>query len=130
MTRLLPNQRREVRRHREQLAWIKFDDEPTSHECHVTDVSKHGAKILANLKPAIGTRFGLALIPDHPERQRCEIVWQRGKMIGIKFVDSPLARHRAGGPATLREIIAAIASTPREQRRHSNPTISKAQFVA
>jgi hypothetical protein len=31
-------------------------------------------------------RFGLALVPAHPKRQPCEVVWRRGNIYGIKFL--------------------------------------------
>ncbi len=37
-------------------------------------------------KHDVADRFKLALVPDHPKRQPCEVVWRRGRMFGIKFV--------------------------------------------
>jgi hypothetical protein len=54
------------------------------HECRVFDVSQNGAKVVIDAGAEIGTRFGLALVPDHP--RQCEIVWRRGRTLGIKFV--------------------------------------------
>jgi hypothetical protein len=28
----------------------------------------------------------LALVPTHPKRQPCEVVWRRGNIYGIKFL--------------------------------------------
>jgi hypothetical protein len=28
----------------------------------------------------------LALVPDRPKRQACEVVWRRGKIYGVKFL--------------------------------------------
>jgi PilZ domain len=88
MDRLPPKRKlkREVRRRRHQSAWIAFDGEATARECRVSDVSQNGAKIVVDVGTEIGTRFGLALVPNHPKRQRCEVVWRRGRTIGIKFV--------------------------------------------
>ena len=36
--------------------------------------------------------FVLALVPNHPKHQACEVVWRRGKTYGIQFLpdhDSP-----------------------------------------
>ena len=55
-------------------------------ECRVLDVSQYGAKIVIDVGDEIGTRFGLALVPNRP--RQCEIVWRRGGTLGIKFVPS------------------------------------------
>ena len=78
--------KREVRRRRHQWAWITLDGEATARECRVADVSRNGAKLVVDVRTEIGTRFGLALVPNHPTRQRCEIVWRRGRTVGIKFL--------------------------------------------
>ncbi len=79
-----PRLKRDVRRRRHQWAWVTFDGKPSVHECRVFDVSENGAKIVIDVVAEIGTRFGLALVPHHP--RQCEIVWRRGKTLGIKFV--------------------------------------------
>ena len=35
---------------------------------------------------AVRDRFGLALVPDRPKRQPCEVVWRRGNIYGVKFL--------------------------------------------
>jgi hypothetical protein len=64
-----------------------FDDDFVSHECQVLDVSLNGAKLIAEFDVAIGSTFKLSTIPDALVRQRCEVVWCRGKTFGVKFVD-------------------------------------------
>jgi hypothetical protein len=76
--------KRNVRRQRQQWAWITLDGEATVIQCQVLDVSQDGAKIVIDVEADIGTRFGLALVPHHP--RQCEIVWRRGRTLGIKFV--------------------------------------------
>jgi hypothetical protein len=34
----------------------------------------------------IPARFELAFVQGEQKRQSCEVVWRRGKMLGIKFV--------------------------------------------
>jgi hypothetical protein len=79
-----PKLKREVRRLRRQWVWVTLDGEATVHECRVFDVSQNGAKIVIDVEAEIGTRFGLALVPNHP--RQCEVVWRRGRTLGIKFV--------------------------------------------
>jgi hypothetical protein len=75
--------RRQLHKH---LAWLTLDNEMTRSECVVIDVSPGGARIVTDAEIDVADRFKLALVPDHPKRQPCEVVWRRGKMFGIKFV--------------------------------------------
>jgi hypothetical protein len=84
---LITKQKREPRRARRQSAWIMFDDDFVSHECQVLDVSLNGAKLVAEIDVAIGSTFKLSTVPHALVRQRCEVVWCRGKMFGVTFVD-------------------------------------------
>jgi hypothetical protein len=75
--------RRQLQKH---LAWLTVDDEITKTDCIVMDVSPGGARIVTDAEIDVADRFKLALVPDHPKRQPCEVVWRRGRMFGIKFV--------------------------------------------
>jgi hypothetical protein len=70
-----------------QPAWLSVDDEMTKSECFVLDVAPGGAKIMTDAVIEVGDRFGLALVPTHPKRQPCEVVWRRGNTYGIKFLN-------------------------------------------
>jgi PilZ domain len=83
---LITKQKREPRRARQHTAWLTFDDDFVSHECEVLDVSLNGAKLVAKIDVAIGSTFKLSTVPHALVRQRCEVVWRRGKMFGVKFV--------------------------------------------
>jgi len=78
--------KREPRRSRQQLAWIVFEDDFVNHECQVLDVSLNGAKIVTDIDAGIGSRFKLSAVPNALMRQQCEVVWRRGRTVGIKFV--------------------------------------------
>ena len=67
-------------------AWISVDHGVTKLECFVLDVSPGGAKIMTDAEIEVGDQFGLALVPAHPKRQPCEVVWRRQNTYGIKFV--------------------------------------------
>ena len=67
-------------------AWISVDQGVTKLECFVLDVSPGGAKITTDAEIDVGDRFGLMLVPTHPKRQPCEVVWRRDSTYGIKFV--------------------------------------------
>src|ERR1700722_9561151 len=62
------------------------EDDLVSHECQVLDVSLNGAKLVADIGVAIGSRFRLSTVPHALVRQRCEVVWCRGKMLGVMFI--------------------------------------------
>ena len=81
---LRPKLKRETRMRRHQWAWVTLDGEATVYACRVFDVSQNGAKLVIDVAAEVGTRFGLALVPSHP--RQCEIVWRRGRTLGVKFV--------------------------------------------
>jgi PilZ domain len=87
MVQLKPKLKRDARRSRQQSAWIMFDRDHVSRECQVMDVSLNGAKIVADIDAEVGSRFRFSLVPDAPKRQPCEVIWRRGKTLGIKFVN-------------------------------------------
>jgi hypothetical protein len=76
--------RQQLRRRRHQFAWIALDDGPAKHKCQVADVSQSGAKISLDAMIDVGGQFGIAFVP-RGEARRCEVVWRRGSMLGIKF---------------------------------------------
>jgi len=78
---------REPRRQlNKQPAWITVDEGNTKCECFVLDVAPGGAKIMTDAAIDVRDRFALALVPAHPTRQPCEVVWRRGNIYGIKFL--------------------------------------------
>jgi hypothetical protein len=79
-------QREPRRQLNKQPAWITFDDGMKTCECLVLDVAPGGAKIMTDAAIDISDRFALALVPSHPTRQPCEVVWRRGNTFGIKFL--------------------------------------------
>jgi hypothetical protein len=79
-------QREPRRQLHKQPAWISVDEGITKRECFVLDVSPGGARIVTDAAFDVRDRFALALVPDHPKRQPCEVVWRRGKTYGIKFL--------------------------------------------
>jgi hypothetical protein len=81
-----PKVQREPRRQLDKRpAWITVDG-ITKDECLVFDVSPGGAKLMTDAEIDVMDRFALALVPDRPNRQSCEVVWRRGKIYGVKFL--------------------------------------------
>jgi len=82
-TKIQREPRRQLNR---RLAWMTVDDEKTKIDCFVLDVSPGGARIVTDAAIDVRDSFVLALVPEHPKRQACEVVWRRGKTYGIKFL--------------------------------------------
>ena len=77
--------RQQVRRRRHQSAWITLDGKTPSYKCQVADVSHSGAKITLDTAVEVGSLLDIAFVPRAAAR-RCEVVWRRGKTLGIRFV--------------------------------------------
>ena len=91
--------RRQLNHH---AAWITVDDGITRRECTVLDVSPGGARIVMDVPIDIRDRFVLALVPSHPKRQQCEVVWRRGKTYGVKFLGVTFRAPARSGRITSR----------------------------
>jgi hypothetical protein len=78
---------REPRRQlHKQQAWLTLDNGTTKSDCFVLDVAPGGAKIMTDAAIDVRDQFALALVPAHPTRQPCEVVWRRGNIYGVKFI--------------------------------------------
>jgi hypothetical protein len=82
-TKVLREPRRQLRK---RPTWMTVDDGMTKIECFVLDVSPGGARIVTDAAIDVRDSFLLALVPEHPKRQPCEVVWRRGRTYGIKFL--------------------------------------------
>ena len=77
--------KRDVRKSVQQSGWITLDGGFAARQCVVQDMSASGAKITiddANLPD----RLRLAFSRDARTGRNCEVVWRRGKSVGVKFV--------------------------------------------
>jgi hypothetical protein len=79
-------QREPRRQMRGKPAWISVDNGTTKRECLVLDVSPGGARIATDDVMDVRDKFELTLVPDHPKRELCEVVWRRGRTYGAKFL--------------------------------------------
>jgi PilZ domain len=86
MPRVKRERRGLVRRSRQHLSWITIENDIRSHECRVLDVSANGAKLLADIVAPIGSKLRLSIVPNAIVRRECEVVWRKGRMVGVKFV--------------------------------------------
>jgi PilZ domain len=76
---------REVRRVRHVSAWIVLAGQ-ADQESQLLDISKNGAKLVVRTPSQVLQHFELAFVQDSTQRRLCEVVWRRGKMIGVQFV--------------------------------------------
>jgi len=82
-----PKVQREPRRQMNgRTASLVLDDGTTRHDCRVHDVAPGGARITTDANIDVGERFSLALVASHDRRQRCEVVWRREQVFGVKFL--------------------------------------------
>jgi hypothetical protein len=79
-------QREPRRQMNKRAAWFTRDEGVTRIECYVLDVSPGGAKIMTDAPIDVRDSFVMALMPERPKRQSCEVVWRRGRTYGVKFL--------------------------------------------
>jgi hypothetical protein len=88
-------QRREHRKAkrtpRRQAAWIVLDGGCAQYPCVLWDISEAGARIAAAHGSALPDIFGLFLTKDGKSRRFCQVVWRRGGLLGVRFVDDAVA---------------------------------------
>jgi hypothetical protein len=94
MSHPAPQRRRLTRKTRYHASWISFDRSIKSFECQVLDISADGAKLVADIAAPIGAMFRLSVVPQGVVRRRCEVVWRKGRTIGVKFAEEPTVSVR------------------------------------
>jgi hypothetical protein len=77
--------RSSARKARNHGAWITLDGDLRSHECHVLDVSVGGAKLVADVDAAVGSKFRLSVAPHSILQKPCKVIWRKGRQIGVTF---------------------------------------------
>lgn len=85
MRMLTKHLEREVRRARRLSVWIVLSGRENQQR-QVMDISKGGAKIIVGTSSQVPQHFKLAFVQDSTQRRPCEVIWRRGKMIGVQFV--------------------------------------------
>jgi len=66
-------------------AWIVVNGR-ADRECSVLDASLAGAKLVVGDASGIPDRFELAFFQNADKRQRCEAIWRRRKVLGVRFI--------------------------------------------
>jgi hypothetical protein len=78
--------KREARKSLHQPGWITLDGGFAARPCVVQDMSTTGAKISVDDPNVLPARLRLAFARDARTGRNCEVVWRRGKSVGVKFV--------------------------------------------
>lgn len=85
-SRLLTAKKREARKSLSQPGWITLDGGFAARQCVVKDMSTTGAKIIIEDPNTLPAKLRLAFSRDARTGRACEVVWRRGKSVGVKFV--------------------------------------------
>jgi hypothetical protein len=79
--------KRDVRRSVKQAGWITLEGGFAARPCTVMDLSATGAKITLDDPSSVSaSRIRLAFTRDARTGRACEVVWRRGKTLGVRFV--------------------------------------------
>jgi hypothetical protein len=78
--------KRDARKSVSQSGWITLDGGFAARRCVVQDMSASGARITVDDANVLPGRLRLALARDARTGRNCEVVWRRGKSLGVKFV--------------------------------------------
>jgi PilZ domain len=80
------NRKREARKSLRQPGWITFDGGFAARQCVVEDLSATGAQVTLEDPNTLPAKLRLALTRDVRTGKNCEVVWRRGRSVGVKFV--------------------------------------------
>ncbi|NVN86171.1 MAG: PilZ domain-containing protein [Rhodopseudomonas sp.] len=78
--------KREARKSVRQSGWITLEGGFAARPCVVVDLSTAGAKVTVDEAQSLGPKLRLAFSRDARTGRNCEVVWRRGKTLGVKFV--------------------------------------------
>jgi hypothetical protein len=82
----LGTKKREARKSLRQSGWITLEGGFAARPCVVQDLSTSGAKVMIDDTNSLPTKLRLAFSRDARTGRNCEVVWRRGKAVGVKFV--------------------------------------------
>ena len=78
--------KREAGKSVRQSGWITFDGGFAARRWVVQDLSGTGARITVDDPNILPAKLRLAFARDARTGRNCEVVWRRGKTVGVKFV--------------------------------------------
>lgn len=77
---------RSTRKSIQQPGWLIFEGSFAARPCTIMDLSESGAQIEIGDRSAVPRKVRLAFSRDVRTGRPCEVVWQRGTSVGVKFV--------------------------------------------
>ena len=83
---MLGAKKREARKSLRQPGWITLEGGFAARPCVVEDLSASGAKITVEDNNTLPAKLKLSFSRDTRNGRPCEVVWRRGKTVGVKFV--------------------------------------------
>ena len=78
--------KREARKSLSQPGWVTFEGGFAARQCVVQDMSSTGAKIRVDDPNVMPAQLRLAFARDARTGRACQVVWRRGKSLGVKFI--------------------------------------------
>jgi hypothetical protein len=78
--------KREARKSLQQPGWITLEGGFAARPCVVQDISTSGASVTIDDPNVLPARLRLAFGRDARTGRNCQVVWRRGKSVGVKFV--------------------------------------------
>jgi hypothetical protein len=78
--------KREARKSLRQPGWITLDGGFAARACVVEDLSESGARVTVEDNNTLPAKLRLAFTRDARGGRACEVVWRRGRSVGVKFV--------------------------------------------
>jgi PilZ domain len=82
----LGTKKREARKSLHQPGWITLEGGFAARTCVVQNLSTSGAKLTVDDHNTLPAKLRLAFSRDARTGRNCEVVWRRGRTVGIKFV--------------------------------------------
>ena len=86
MALLGTDKKRAARKSVSQAGWITLEGGFAARPCMVQDMSATGAKVTIDDTNSLPAKLRLAFSRDARTGRACEVVWRRGKSVGVKFV--------------------------------------------
>jgi hypothetical protein len=78
--------KREARKSLRQAGWITLDGGFAARPCMVENLSASGARVTVEDNNTLPAKLRLAFTRDARNGRACEVVWRRGRTVGVKFV--------------------------------------------
>ncbi|WP_407174192.1 PilZ domain-containing protein [Bradyrhizobium sp. STM 3562] len=83
---MAPTRKRDSRKLFGQPAWITLEGGFAARQCVIADISSSGARLVLDDINILPARLRLAFARDARTGRTCQVVWRRGKSVGVKFV--------------------------------------------